>query len=617
MHLPLALACLLAVPAGAALSCIAISPAATDDWCNTNCNFVPKNCPETLCKCSAPGPAPAPVPPGPPTKGPQCAALPATVPLEQGATQRTLPESIKGGYAFISKYYQVQEKLVHNIADGNVNVLYHNFAQMQDACFPEFTCTFHGSGKFRIVTTMTPNDYGFKHPYYANVDIFLSDAVQASKTANKRVMHILSIGGWGWPHVGALCGADDKNGDFKPSADFIASAAQSYVDSFLALNAARTAQINDPEWFSGYDGIDWDLEAIDDNTQAAQMQITECELMLVHEVSWRLKAKGFVVTMTPPESYLDYASQSFDRRLDFSTPWTPNNAQVPARYDRESGTPMKGQSPNPLPAVKTIPALGAGTEEQKNFRYKGKNAYALLAACCPQCYDLIQPQPYEGWSRSGCKLQVDAGSWNSPTSVCMMEHGSTSSGEVKVYPMEKTTLSGITDVPTAGHYTVQLPDPSAQRDILVDTMTRYLNGWQIDFGKYAEDWDLPGREGTKATVKVQPSQLMLGYGNVPGWVNFLAYNQQPYSPRYQRQHQLIVENFGYKMPYFQPQYVKQALCQLGPKVRGWVAWNLGWDNDVASGPVQADPIEGLQETSFEVEIEKTACPPPRAAEVHV
>lgn len=174
--------------------------------------------------------------------------------------------------------------------------------------------------------------------------------------------------------------------------------------------------------------------------------------------------------------------------------------------------------------------------------------------------------------------------------------------------MEKTTLAGITDVPTAGHYTVKLPDHSVERDILVDTMTRYLNGWQVDFGKYAEDWDLPGREGTKATVKIQPGQLMLGYGNVPGWVNFLAYSAQPYTPTYQRQHQLMIENFGYKMPYFQPQYVKQALCALGPKVRGWVAWNLGWDNDIASGSVQADPIEGLQETSFEVAIEKTACP---------
>jgi hypothetical protein len=45
-------------------ACHAISPAATDDWCNQNCNHVPPNCPASLCSCGPPGPPPPPGPAG-------------------------------------------------------------------------------------------------------------------------------------------------------------------------------------------------------------------------------------------------------------------------------------------------------------------------------------------------------------------------------------------------------------------------------------------------------------------------------------------------------------------------------------------------------------------------
>ena len=57
----------------AALTCHSISPRATNEWCNANCNHLPPNCPASLCKCSGPGPGPSPGPrpapgpaPGPP-----------------------------------------------------------------------------------------------------------------------------------------------------------------------------------------------------------------------------------------------------------------------------------------------------------------------------------------------------------------------------------------------------------------------------------------------------------------------------------------------------------------------------------------------------------------------
>ena len=61
---------LAAVAADAAQKCHAISPAASDKWCNDNCNHNPPNCPPALCRCDGPAPGPSPGPsPGPP-RGP-------------------------------------------------------------------------------------------------------------------------------------------------------------------------------------------------------------------------------------------------------------------------------------------------------------------------------------------------------------------------------------------------------------------------------------------------------------------------------------------------------------------------------------------------------------------
>merc|ERR1719240_1549071 len=47
--------------------CHSISPAATDAWCQKNCNWNPPNCPGNLCQCGAPSPPPPPPPPPPPS----------------------------------------------------------------------------------------------------------------------------------------------------------------------------------------------------------------------------------------------------------------------------------------------------------------------------------------------------------------------------------------------------------------------------------------------------------------------------------------------------------------------------------------------------------------------
>ena len=49
--------------------CKSIMPSVSDEWCDTNCNHSPPNCPATYCECSGGTPTPAPAP-GTPTPAP-------------------------------------------------------------------------------------------------------------------------------------------------------------------------------------------------------------------------------------------------------------------------------------------------------------------------------------------------------------------------------------------------------------------------------------------------------------------------------------------------------------------------------------------------------------------
>lgn len=59
-----------AFSAPAVQKCHAVSAAASDAWCNENCNHDPPNCPPSLCECTGPPGSPSPSPPaGPPVVG--------------------------------------------------------------------------------------------------------------------------------------------------------------------------------------------------------------------------------------------------------------------------------------------------------------------------------------------------------------------------------------------------------------------------------------------------------------------------------------------------------------------------------------------------------------------
>lgn len=162
------------------------------------------------------------------------------------------------------------------------------------------------------------------------------------------VIHMLSLGGWGVDHRSAdSCGEQLCTG-------------AAYASSFRSWNADIMQNV---PGFEGFAGIDWDLEGVNDLNSPFNL-VKQEELQIILDMSDAL-SQDFLVTMVPPQSYFDCRQPNFDLSL---------------RH----------------PATSTA-----------SFHYHGWNTYAALYAKCPQCFDLVMVQLYEGWSRAGFDLFWD------------------------------------------------------------------------------------------------------------------------------------------------------------------------------------------------------------------
>jgi len=158
-----------------------------------------------------------------------------------------------------------------------------------------------------------------------------------------KTTHLVSVGGWDAPH---------------PDTSF---SAQSWWGFFQEWNLKQVADAS--LGFEGFDGIDWDIEGVNELTSPDNV-ITPACIRLVGELSQTAKKNGYIVTMVPPQSYLNPAVLDVDLNLRHSSPCAPT------------------------------------------FRYAGQNAYAaLLAKYGSDTFDLISVQLYESWSYINCQIR--------------------------------------------------------------------------------------------------------------------------------------------------------------------------------------------------------------------
>ena len=131
--------------------------------------------------------------------------------------------------------------------------------------------------------------------------------------------------------------------------------AEQYFKEWLNFNKKITNEEND---FYGFDGIDWDIEG-HDNMNSSINHFTYKELEIMGEFSKLLKNEGYIVSMAPPESYLDPTTSEFSLSLLHNYPeWE---------------------------------------KEFPDFTYHGRNAYAyLIAKYSLDIFDFVSLQLYEG-----------------------------------------------------------------------------------------------------------------------------------------------------------------------------------------------------------------------------
>lgn len=162
----------------------------------------------------------------------------------------------------------------------------------------------------------------------------------------KDVIHQAAFGGWNGPHLPAGYSGKELYQAFN---DF----------NSQAQNELSGCDDSETIW----DGFDWDLEGHDNLNSPTNEFTIEC-LEQMGEMSRLAKANGLVVSMAPPESYLDTTTSRFSRsiKLSYPEPW------------------------------------------HQDFTYHGANAYAYVLAKWENSIDFIFLQFYESYSHAAYQV---------------------------------------------------------------------------------------------------------------------------------------------------------------------------------------------------------------------
>lgn len=177
--------------------------------------------------------------------------------------------------------------------------------------------------------------------------------IQTSQNVPNFRLYKQKLRDMGYGHVLNLVAFGGWNGQHLPSG----YTANELYDVFHDFNFDNSAE--DPL----FDGIDWDLEGHDDPKSPTNVFTKEC-LDQMGMLSEKLKKDGFIVSLAPPESYMDITTQKFSRfvNLTYPEPW------------------------------------------HEDFEYHGRNVYAYILGKWPCAIDFIFVQFYESYSHAAYQI---------------------------------------------------------------------------------------------------------------------------------------------------------------------------------------------------------------------
>jgi len=145
-----------------------------------------------------------------------------------------------------------------------------------------------------------------------NIENYIKYKEYLTSIGYGNVVHLVAFGGWNGPHLPSGFSGDELYRKFKEVNT------QSCLDKekkFDASNDDDVIPIGDTLW----DGMDWDIEGHDIIKHPNNEFTKEC-LDQMGQFSQLAKQDGLIVSMAPPESYLDTTTSKFSRFVNLTYP---------------------------------------------------------------------------------------------------------------------------------------------------------------------------------------------------------------------------------------------------------------------------------------------------------
>ena len=189
------------------------------------------------------------------------------------SVRRALPSKVLIGYTAGRDYATVRNAVVR---DG-VNVVIWSFVEI---IVPEsVTTTTEGVLKTNL-----------------NIKQIRRLIIELDMSGYSHVVHLASFGGWDGPHIQ------------QPSSPI--SSAREYSNGWMSAWRSSIAS-------TIFHGIDWDFEGNDDVASPLNY-FRRTELDSMGHISQQMKDEGYIVTIAPPQSYLNFDSSDFTRYVNIT-----------------------------------------------------------------------------------------------------------------------------------------------------------------------------------------------------------------------------------------------------------------------------------------------------------
>lgn len=245
------------------------------------------------------------------------------------SVRRALPSKVLIGYTAGRDYATVRNAIVR---DG-VNVVIWSFIEI---IVPESVTT---------TTTTTTSTRGDEGVLKTNLEMkqIQQLIIELDMSGYSHVVHLASFGGWDGPHLQPLSPIS----------------AREYSNSWMS--AWRSSIVS-----TIFHGIDWDFEGNDDVASPLNY-FHQTELDSMGHISQQMKDEGYIVTIAPPQSYLNFDSSGFTQSV--------NITQDRGWHD--------------------------------DFSYFGNNIYAYTLYKYGTYIDLVSIQLYESYSNAAMSIYHD------------------------------------------------------------------------------------------------------------------------------------------------------------------------------------------------------------------